>query len=66
MLSNLEDLWEVVNEEVAAFRSLLLGWGWSLGYSTKHRAVGVGRVTLETSRVSSYGAGGQTTQSHVL
>ena len=52
-------LWQVVNEEVASLRPLLLGRGWSLRHSTKHRAVGVGSVTLETSGVGPYGAEGE-------
>ena len=47
---------QVVDEEVASLRALLLGRGWSLRHSAKHRAVGVGSVTLETSGVGPYGA----------
>ena len=47
---------QMVDEEVTSLRAFLLR---SLWHTTKHRAVWIGRVTLETGRVCPYGAGGR-------
>ena len=44
----------MIYEEVATLRTLFLRSGCGLGNGPKHRAVGVGGVTLETSRIGPY------------